>query len=49
MPPRTVPVECFDFVAFGGTGDLALRKLLPPFAIIAFMVLGGALLGLYFG
>jgi glucose-6-phosphate 1-dehydrogenase len=24
-----VPVEEFDLVIFGGTGDLALRKLLP--------------------
>ena len=26
---KTVPVETFDLVIFGGTGDLALRKLLP--------------------
>ncbi len=24
-----VPVETFDLVIFGGTGDLAMRKLLP--------------------
>jgi len=24
-----VPAECFDLVIFGGTGDLAMRKLLP--------------------
>ncbi|MBP0573091.1 glucose-6-phosphate dehydrogenase, partial [Mycobacterium tuberculosis] len=29
MAPRTITVECFDFVAFGGTGDLVRRKLLP--------------------
>jgi len=26
---KTVPVESFDLVIFGGTGDLAMRKLLP--------------------
>jgi glucose-6-phosphate 1-dehydrogenase len=26
---RTVPVAPFDYVVFGGSGDLALRKLLP--------------------
>src|SRR5688500_9974369 len=26
---KTVPVDTFDLVIFGGTGDLALRKLLP--------------------
>jgi glucose-6-phosphate 1-dehydrogenase len=26
---KTVPVDSFDLVIFGGTGDLALRKLLP--------------------
>jgi len=26
---RFIPVEVFDLVIFGGTGDLALRKLLP--------------------
>ncbi len=26
---KTVPVDVFDLVIFGGTGDLALRKLLP--------------------
>jgi glucose-6-phosphate 1-dehydrogenase len=29
MAPRIITVECFDFVAFGGTGDLVRRKLLP--------------------
>jgi glucose-6-phosphate 1-dehydrogenase len=29
MTARIVPVEAFDLVVFGGTGDLALRKLLP--------------------
>ena len=29
MTAKTVPVETFDLVIFGGTGDLALRKLLP--------------------
>ena len=29
MPPATQPVDPFDFVVFGGTGDLAVRKLLP--------------------
>lgn len=24
-----VPVDCFDLIIFGGTGDLAMRKLLP--------------------
>ena len=24
-----VPVDVFDLVIFGGTGDLAMRKLLP--------------------
>jgi glucose-6-phosphate 1-dehydrogenase len=26
---RTIPVASFDYVVFGGNGDLALRKLLP--------------------
>ena len=26
---KLIPVECFDLVIFGGTGDLAMRKLLP--------------------
>jgi glucose-6-phosphate 1-dehydrogenase len=26
---RVIPVEPFDYVVFGGTGDLARRKLLP--------------------
>ncbi len=29
MTPRTIPVEDFDIVVFGATGDLAQRKLLP--------------------
>ena len=29
MVSRTISVDTFDFVAFGGTGDLARRKLLP--------------------
>ena len=29
MSAKTVPVDSFDLVIFGGTGDLALRKLLP--------------------
>jgi glucose-6-phosphate 1-dehydrogenase len=29
MTARFVPVEPFDLVVFGGTGDLAMRKLLP--------------------
>src|SRR5262245_56825874 len=29
MPARVVPVSPFDLVVFGGTGDLARRKLLP--------------------
>ncbi|HEY5853835.1 MAG TPA: glucose-6-phosphate dehydrogenase [Aldersonia sp.] len=29
MPPATQPVDPCDFVVFGGTGDLAVRKLLP--------------------
>ena len=26
---KLVPVEVFDLIIFGGTGDLAMRKLLP--------------------
>ena len=26
---KLVPVELFDLIIFGGTGDLAMRKLLP--------------------
>jgi len=26
---KLIPVECFDLIIFGGTGDLAMRKLLP--------------------
>ena len=29
MPAQFVPVAPFDIVVFGGTGDLAMRKLLP--------------------
>jgi glucose-6-phosphate 1-dehydrogenase len=29
MTARFIPVEPFDLVVFGGTGDLAMRKLLP--------------------
>jgi glucose-6-phosphate 1-dehydrogenase len=29
MAARLIPVEPFDLVVFGGTGDLAMRKLLP--------------------
>ncbi|MFT3763825.1 MAG: glucose-6-phosphate dehydrogenase [Pseudoxanthomonas sp.] len=29
MTVKTIPVATFDLVIFGGTGDLALRKLLP--------------------
>ena len=29
MTAKTLPVDIFDLVIFGGTGDLALRKLLP--------------------
>jgi glucose-6-phosphate 1-dehydrogenase len=29
MSPSLPPVEAFDLVVFGGTGDLALRKLMP--------------------
>lgn len=29
MNARIIPVEPFDYVVFGGTGDLAYRKLLP--------------------
>ena len=29
MVARVVPVEPFDLVVFGGTGDLSRRKLLP--------------------
>ena len=29
MVSRTISVDTFDFIAFGGTGDLARRKLLP--------------------
>ena len=29
MSPAIVPADPFDLVIFGGTGDLALRKLLP--------------------
>ena len=26
---KLVPVDVFDLIIFGGTGDLAMRKLLP--------------------
>ena len=29
MVSRVIPVEAFDLVIFGGTGDLARRKILP--------------------
>jgi glucose-6-phosphate 1-dehydrogenase len=29
MVSRVIPVEEFDLVIFGGTGDLARRKILP--------------------
>ena len=29
MVSRVIPVDPFDFVIFGGTGDLAKRKILP--------------------
>ena len=29
MSPSIIPVDTFDLVVFGGTGDLARRKLLP--------------------
>lgn len=29
MAPRVIPVEPFDLVIFGGTGDLSRRKILP--------------------
>ncbi|MGP9791423.1 glucose-6-phosphate dehydrogenase [Roseinatronobacter sp. NSM] len=29
MVARVIPVECFDLVIFGATGDLARRKILP--------------------
>ena len=29
MTPRIIPVDLFDLVVFGATGDLAQRKLLP--------------------
>ncbi|WP_299350607.1 glucose-6-phosphate dehydrogenase [uncultured Shimia sp.] len=29
MASRVIPVEAFDLVVFGGTGDLARRKILP--------------------
>ena len=29
MVARVIPVEPFDLVIFGGTGDLARRKILP--------------------
>ena len=29
MVSRVIPVDSFDLVIFGGTGDLAKRKILP--------------------
>ena len=29
MVSRVIPVDPFDLVVFGGTGDLARRKILP--------------------
>ncbi len=29
MVSRVIPVDDFDLVIFGGTGDLARRKILP--------------------
>ena len=29
MVSRVIPVQAFDLVIFGGTGDLARRKILP--------------------
>ena len=29
MVSRVIPVQAFDLVVFGGTGDLAKRKILP--------------------
>ena len=29
MTSQIIPVEPFDFIIFGGTGDLSERKLLP--------------------
>ena len=29
MVSRVIPVDVFDLVIFGGTGDLAKRKILP--------------------
>lgn len=29
MVSRVIPVDAFDLVIFGGTGDLAKRKILP--------------------
>ncbi|MBS07182.1 MAG: hypothetical protein CMH09_08450, partial [Marinovum sp.] len=29
MVSRVIPVKAFDLVVFGGTGDLARRKILP--------------------
>ena len=43
MVARVIPVDPFDLVVFGGTGDLAQRKLLP--ALYRRMVEGQALPG----
>ena len=43
MVSRVIPVDPFDFVVFGATGDLARRKLLP--ALYRRMLAGQALQG----
>ena len=43
MVSRVIPVDPFDFVVFGATGDLARRKLLP--ALYRRMLAGQALRG----
>ena len=43
MVARVIPVDPFDLVVFGGTGDLAQRKLLP--ALYRRMLGGQALQG----
>ncbi|MDE0382134.1 MAG: glucose-6-phosphate dehydrogenase, partial [Rhodospirillales bacterium] len=43
MVARVIPVDPFDFVVFGATGDLARRKLLP--ALYRRMLAGQALQG----
>lgn len=36
MVSRVIPVEVFDLVIFGATGDLARRKILPGLAGASF-------------